>query len=404
MELPINNILELNILASCYKIFSDTKNLKIDTDTYQVFINDKGDRFIRGKDNKFHMYFRKADGFTAKWGMTFKDDPAYNPYGNEIADIEITKCCRGIRVPNGDGSFTRKPCVFCYKSNTPSGSYMNLDTFKKVFALLDKQKTMTQIAFGVDAEASEELNPDIWKILEYTKDHGVTPNITVADITPETANKIVSLCGACAVSAYQTNKNCCYNSVKMITDEAKRQGKEHFACNIHLMISAETLPFVYEVIQDYQTDERLKDMNAIVFLSLKQKGRGEHFNKISEEDFKKIVDLCLEKNIRFGMDSCSANKFLYAIKDRKNYDEMASYVENCESFGLFSMYIDCHGNYYPCSFMERTGKWKTGINLLKINNFIEDVWYSDKLCEDRKNTLEKASCNGGCTSCPFYDI
>lgn len=118
MELPINNILELNILASCYKIFSDTKNLKVDTDTYQVFINDKGDRFIRGKDNKFHMYFRKSDGFTAKWGMTFRDDPAYNPYGNEIADIEITKCCRGIRVPNGDGSFTRKPCVFCVPAGT----------------------------------------------------------------------------------------------------------------------------------------------------------------------------------------------------------------------------------------------------------------------------------------------
>ena len=90
----------------------------------------------------------------------------------------------------------------CYKANSPSGSYMNFETFKKVFDLLNKQQTMTQIAFGVDAEASEELNPDIWKIFQYTRDHDVVPNVTVADITQKTAEKIVSLCGACAVSAY----------------------------------------------------------------------------------------------------------------------------------------------------------------------------------------------------------
>lgn len=402
MDAPFTNALELEIMVGCLNLFSNPENLKVNTDTYQVFINGRGDRFVRSKDNRFHMYFRKIDGFTAKWGMTFKDDPTYNPFGNEIADIEITKACRGIRVPNGDGTYTRKPCVFCYKSNTPHGSYMNLDTFKKVFALLDKQKTMTQIAFGVDAEASEELNPDIWKIFEYTKDHGVTPNVTVADITPETAQKIVSLCGACAVSAYQTNKECCYNSVKLITDEAKRQGKKHFACNIHLMISKETLPFVYEVIQDYQTDERLKNMNAIVFLSLKQKGRGEHFNKISEEDFKKIVDLCLDKKIRFGMDSCSANKFLYAIKGRENFDEMSSYVENCEKL-LFSLFINDQAELFPCSFMEREGNWEHGIDLTKVNDFVKEVWYADKVKADRDVSLKCIKCNG-CNSCAYYNV
>ena len=128
----------------------------------------------------------------------------------------------------------------CYKSNSSNGTYMNFNTFKKIFDVLNTGKTMTQIAFGVDAEASEELNPDIWKIFEYTKNNGVTPNVTVADITPYTAEKIVSLCGACAVSAYQSNKNCCYDSVRLLLDEAKKQGKENFAVNIHLMISKET--------------------------------------------------------------------------------------------------------------------------------------------------------------------
>lgn len=371
----------------------------IDNEQYSVYENECGDRFLHGKDTPFNLYFRKADGFTAKWGKTFDDDPPYNPYGNEIADIEITKACRGIRTLDNN---KRVPCKFCYKSNSANGTYMNFDTFKIIFDKLNAQKTMTQIAFGVDAEASEELNPDIWKIFQYTKDNDVTPNVTVADITQYTAEKIVSLCGACAVSAYQHNKNCCYDSIKLLIDEAKKQGKENFAVNIHLMVSKETLSFVHEVMQDYLSDERLKGMNAIVFLSLKQKGRGEFFNKISEDEFKEIVDVCFKNNIRFGMDSCSANKFLNAIKNNANYNELSSMVENCEKL-LYSLYINDLGKLFPCSFMEKEGEWEHGIDMLKINNFAEDVWYSKPVLKDRETSLKCISCNG-CNSCAYYDV
>ena len=185
------------------EILKKGKNI-VNNERYEVYQNECGDRYIHGKNNEFNMYFRKSDGFTAKWGKTFDDDPAFNPFGNEIADIEITKACRGIRNKK-DGK--RVPCPCCYKSNSSKGTYMNFETFKKIFDTMNVSKTMTQIAFGVDAEASEELNPDIWKIFEYTKNNNVTPNVTVADITPYTAEKIVSLCGACAVSVYQSNKN-----------------------------------------------------------------------------------------------------------------------------------------------------------------------------------------------------
>ena len=232
---------------------------------------------------------------------------------------------------------------------------MNFETFKKVFDLMNRQGTMTQIAFGVDAEASEELNPDIWKIFQYTRDHDVVPNVTVADINQATAEKIVSFCGACAVSAYQSNKNCCYDSVKLLLDASKRQ-KKKMAINIHLMVSQETLPFVFEVIKDYKEDTRLQGMNAIVFLSLKQKGRGTGFHKVSEEDFKKIVDKCFEEEIVFGMDSCSANKFLKAIENHPHREQLRMFTESCESFGMFSSYVNCKGIYYPCSFMEGEGE------------------------------------------------
>ena len=139
-----------------------------------------------------------------------------------------------------------------------------------------------------------------------------------------------------------------------------------------------------------------------MFLSLKQKGRGETFNKITNEQFKKIIDTCFENNIAFGMDSCSAPKFLNAIKERKNKKELEIFVESCEST-LYSCYIDANGIFYPCSFMEKEGDWKTGIDMTKINNFVVDVWNEKRVVEWRNKSIETINCYG-CNQCPFYDV
>lgn len=281
---------------------------------------------------------------------------------------------------------------------------MNFETFKNIFDKLNKSKIMTQIAFGVDAEASDILNPDIWKIMDYCIENDVTPNITVADIDEYTAENLVKRCGAIAVSFYgMIDKERCFDTVKLLLDEAKAINKQ-ININIHCMLSKETYDSVFELIDAYQNDPRLKGMGAIVFLSLKQKGRGEYFNQLTNEEFKKIIDVCFEKHISFGMDSCSAPKFMNVIKDRKDAKELETFVESCESFGLFSCYIDAYGKYYPCSFMEKTGKWKEGIDMLKIENFVNDVWYSKELCEDREKSIKYAKCHKGCTTCPYYKI
>ena len=178
------------------------KFLAYDFGTYKVYIDQYGNRYIEAADGNFHLLFLKNNGWTAKWGKTFEDNPTHCPFGNEIADIEITKMCRGIR--NKDGK--RTVCPWCYKSNTPNGTYMDFGTFKRIFDKLNAPKTMTQIAFGVDAEASDVLNPDIWKIMDYTLSNGVTPNITVADIDEYTARNLVKRCGAIAVSMYAEQK------------------------------------------------------------------------------------------------------------------------------------------------------------------------------------------------------
>lgn len=375
-----------------------TYTFKPTNGNYKVYIDKVGNRYMVANDDSFHLLFLKQNGWTAKWGKTFEDDPPYCPFGNEIADIEITKMCRGIR--NKDGQKT--VCPWCYKSNTPNGSYMSFETFKNIFNTLNAQSTMTQIAFGVDAEASDVLNPDIWKIMDYTIQNGVTPNITVADIDQHTAENLVKRCGAISVSYYGTiDKNRCYDSVKLLLNEAKKIKKE-MNINIHCLLSKETYESVFELINDYKTDSRLEGMGSIVFLSLKQKGRGNYFTKISTDEFKKIIDKCFEKRISFGMDSCSAPKFLKAIENRPDKNELKTYIESCESC-LFSLFINANGMFYPCSFMEHEGEWKTGIDMTKVDDFIKEVWNEERVVKWRNASIKCLECNG-CNMCKFYNV
>ena len=365
---------------------------------YKVYIDNLGNRYIESDKHNFHLYFIKSTGWTAKWGKMFQDNPYYCPFGNELADIEITKICRGIR--NIEGKKT--VCPWCYKSNTPNGSYMSFETYKNIFDKLNASKTMSQIAFGTDAEASDILNPDIWKILDYTIANNVTPNITVADVDEYTAKHLVSRCGAIAVSYYGTiNKNCCYDSVKLLLDKAKEINK-NIQINIHCLLSKETYNSSIELIEDYYKDSRLKDMGAIVFLSLKQKGRGKYFNRLSDQEFKQIIDLCFFHQVQFGLDSCSVPKFMNAIKDRHDANLYYTHIESCESC-LYSVYIDVNGMFYPCSFMEKEGEWKTGIDLTKIKDFTKEVWNEKRVVNWRNKSIKYLKCNG-CNKCQFYEV
>lgn len=379
--------------------FSFTKPVVTDFGSYKVTIDEVSkDRAIDSED--FHLRFRHSDGLTIKWGKTTKDDPSHCPFGPEIADVEITKACRGIRGKNGK----RAVCSWCYKSNTPVGSYMSLETFKQVFEHLNKAKTITQIAFGVDAEASEELNPDIWKIFAYCRDNGVTPNVTVADITPYTAEKIVEYCGAVAVSFYPSiNKNRCYDTIKLLDDTAHAKNKD-LNINIHALLAKETLKYFDELIEDIKTDDRLKNLNAVVMLSLKQKGRGESFNRVTTDEFETLVDKFNDNNIMYGMDSCTAPKFLAYINKRPKYSYLKTYIEPCESL-LFSIFVNSHGIVYPCSFAEKESGLKLGggIDLSGITDFDKDVWNSDLVKKYREEAFSKIS-KDGCNSCPFFNV
>ena len=128
--------------------------------------------------------------------------------------------------------------------------------------------------------------------------------------------------------------------------------------------------------------------------SLKQKGRGINSSIITNEHFKNIVNICFEKNISFGFDSCSACKFLNLIKNRPDYKKIATSVEPCES-GLFSGYVNVDGVFSPCSFSEGIIK---GFDLTKPLDFLQDIWYNKSMQKWRKELLENKR------NCPIYKI
>lgn len=337
------------------------------------------------KTPEYNYVFNEKTGFFARWGKTQDDDPDMSPLGPEIADIEVTTKCFG---PGG------VLCKFCYKSNIPSGENMSFETFKKVFHNLPDN--LTQIAFGADASCT--TNPEIWDMFDYCRNNDynkVVPNITVADISILTAIRLANVCGAVAVSRY-ANKDLCYNSVKYLSDAGLEQ------VNIHQLLSQETFQQALDTIDDYHTDERLKDLRAIVFLSLKPKGRGEKFNRLTNDQFKQLVDKALEKGTPIGFDSCSANKFIRAIKGHENFEQMAQYTEPCEST-CFSLYVDVHGKYFPCSFTPGRKGWDDGIDLVNATSFIEAVWEHNRTRKFRNDLLTNLDENG-VRSCPLYDI
>lgn len=342
------------------------------------------------RSEKYNSDFDTVTGLFKRWGSTIEDDPAYSPFGPEILDIEISSGkCKGN-------------CPWCYKGNTSNQSikYMSLETFKSIFDKLDTN-VCGQIAFGI---TDIDANPDFWDIMQYARSHNVVPNYTTNGIgvTDEVAQKTHDLCGACAVSIYSHTKEIAYDAIAKYTATGMTQ------VNIHFMLSQETLDFAYQVLQDLEEDSRLQKVNAIVFLQYKDKNPKATHHSPTFDQFKALVDFCLQENIRFGFDSCSGSMFMKSVVTRPNATELIQYVDNCES-SLMSFYLNVDGVAYPCSFLEGIGVWEEGIDVTKVDNFFKEVWYNDKIVQYRDrliNSSKSCACSfsGQCRSCMEYDI
>lgn len=334
------------------------------------------------KSENYNFLFQKSDGFFARFGKTQDDDGDPSLGLPEIADIEIDTACR-------------QNCSFCYKGNNKDGEYMTLETYKTIFSKLPA--SVTQVAFGI---TDIDSNPDMWNIFDYTRSNGIIPNVTIngSRMTSELYDRLAKTMGAVAVSvgtAY--NKENSYNSINELTNRGMKQ------VNIHNMICLENFDYTIQVMKDCKTDERLKNLNALVLLSLKTKGRAENrFHTLPQDKFNELCKFALSENINIGFDSCSSHKFFnYINSDETLSDDfrnnMRQCIEHCES-SCYSSYIDVNGNYFPCSFTPDTPDWKEGLNVLKCNNFIDEIWQNEKTVRFRNNLLD---CD---RNCPLYKI
>lgn len=333
----------------------------------------------------YHYIFNKETGFFARWGKTKEEDPSFSPLGPEILDIEISTICH-------------QGCNFCYKSNTSKGTNMSLETFKKILSKIPNN--LCQIAFGI---GSLDSNLDLWKIMAYTREQGYVPNITIngSRMTPADYQKLAVLCGAVAVSNY--NKDQCYNAVEELNRWKQKVSYPTLKqVNIHQLLSVETLDKCWELLHDMQIDPRLKDLNAVVFLLLKPKGKRNKLTQLKNaSQYRELVNYALNHNLRIGFDSCSASSFMRAIEGHKRYKELEQCAEPCEST-CFSLYINVDGFAVPCSFCEGEPSMKP-INMLEVNDFMKGVWFGPELTEFR-NKLLKAEKDTGYRQCPVFDL
>lgn len=349
---------------------------------YEVFETQNGVwKLFRSPEANYN--FNKLTGFMVSWGKTEEEDPKEFPAPN-ILDLEVTTSCK-------------HGCPFCYKSNNPDGVNMSFETFKKIFDVLPK--SITQIAFGADYDLTSNL--ELPTMMYYAKKNGVIPNVTVGYVTDIMADILPEVCGAVAVSRYES-KDKCYDSIKKLTDRGMTQ------VNMHYMIAEETYERALETLEDIKNDPRLAKLNAIVFLSLKQKGRGVGFHPLSQEKFNNLIAYARKIGVGIGFDSCSSLKAYRAFEDKP---EVQSSIIPCEA-SIESSYINVKGTYYPCSFCEgeQNGEldWREGINVPECENyedFLDKVWFNERT-QQFKSAI-KNTCHDNCENCrhcPMFTV
>ena len=342
-------------------------------------------KFTVNDDESYRCFFSKENGLNVRFGKTLDDDPKYCGLGNEILDLEVSvNGC--VPVPGSTN------CRYCYKNNTNApATNMSFETFKKIVDSFPKN--LSQIAFGI---TGLQTNPDLERMFQYCRQIGIIPNVTTvgADMDERMLNVLAKECGAVAVSCYTGAKELCYKTIADIYNKGL-EIERNIHVNMHIVVSKDNLFHVRDVLKDI-ADQKVYGLSAIVFLRIKPKGRASKMDcKVPMEIYDELVSYCLEKNIRFGFDSCSATPVMEVLK-QKGREDLCNNCETCES-GLLSGYINVKGEYWNCSFTEGLSDFIKPINVLDYNSTI-DWWNGPELQKVRNYP------NPACKSCPVFDL
>jgi len=380
-----------------------------DTDVYKAL-----------KSEDYNFYFNKKSGYFVRWGKGNYSNPSNKINKEEFKlfllwtkiwkeKINIKEFVSDLET-DGDlkiglpeildieiSTICSKGCSFCYKSNTMDGKYMSTDNFINI---IDKMgPSLTQVALGI----GNVDQPNLFDIMDVCRSRGVVPNLTIngSRMTKEIFDGLAERCGAIAISYYGES---CFDAVyELATVRGMKQ------INIHYFLAEETYDQGLQLIDDIESDSRMKDFNALVFLSAKLRGRAKKndFHLLSQDKYNIIALKALRSDkVNVGMDSCSAFKTLEAYKNEENYEQIYQSVEPCES-SIYSTYINVDGEYFPCSFSEgldhgeKSGNWQSGLNVLECDDFVKDIWFDEKT---RMFANEVVACRTCKKSCSIFEI
>lgn len=260
------------------------------------------------------------------------------------------------------------------------------------------QYILLQVALGITSIAA---HPEFFDICDYLRSNNVVPNVTINGSDPLTdveIDRLVKTMGAMAISINMWNFEKGYDLIDKII---KAGGKQ---INVHYVVSQQSYEFAYKLCDAKLKDKRLEKVNALVFLSLKPKNRGEKLAMLPEKDFHKLIQYCLTNNIPFGADSCSAHKVLRSFTVEQ-YPILKQYIEPCEA-SKFSFYINADGKHYPCSFLEDEKRdiWEQGIDLFEVTDFVKDVWEHKSVLKFRDDVNETNLDKNGCSNCCHFEL
>lgn len=333
----------------------------------------------------YNCFFDKKTGLNIRFGKELDDDPEYCELGPEILDLEIS--VNGCVPVKGSEN-----CKYCYKCNTNApATNMSFDTFKRIIDSFPKN--LSQIAFGI---TGLQTNPDLFKMLSYCRDIGIVPNLTTvgADLNEDVKDMLCSKCGAVAVSCYTGAKELCYKTIRELKSYAKEHYGKDMHINMHILLSKENKNHLIDVLKDI-ANKKVTGLKSVVFLRIKPCGRAKSMDcTLPISLYEEIVSFCIKNKISFGFDSCSATKVIEVLNNIGK-PELSKCCEPCESSKL-SSYINVKGEYWSCSFAERTTFIKP-INVLSYDS-VTSWWNSDEVkrvrfCKDP-----------ACKSCPIYNL
>ena len=339
------------------------------------------------RKHRFFELFNPRTGFLARSDILGLHNalPTQRNYP-ELIDIGIMGNCHAA-----ESGICKNAGIDCYQSAIMNSKpNMDLLFYKRIISE-SKGKTF-QVALGGAGDPNK--HKDFADILSITRNNYIVPNYTTSGLLLSDKEVMLTkkFCGAVAVSFYSRlidnetghQVESTPSTIKAINDLVQA------GCivNVHYVLSKETIK---EAIFRIENNIFPEGIHAVIFLLYKAIGLGslEKVLTFDSDDLFTLIKLVQESNskIKFGFDTCCTPAILL-----HNSCVAPSSVEFCDA-ARFSMYIDCSGDAYPCSFAKSEAKYAISV----VNSRIIDAWQSDPF------QLFRMQQSNACVGCRVYN-